>query len=171
MEEYVSLLGEGSRPEESDLHRAFNLAFKVMTMVSISGENKSTDHSDATSEPTEWRNGDSLAQFFESAFPIRPHPTLNEKDETEIDIKSQLNVIQLQSAGLKFRGTDNLRDHLRINQETGFVELYQHTSVLKQDVSVENLGVGGLQSTEFIHRSVTFPYHISLLDGQRLPRI
>lgn len=138
MEEYFSLLGENSPPEESDMHRAFNLAFKVMTMVTCSGENHPADVFDAGSEPAEWRNSDSLSQFFESAFPIRDHPTLNEKDEAGIDIKSQLKAVQLQNiAGLKFRGTDNLRDHLRMNQETGVIDLYHHTSVLKEYLNMK----------------------------------
>lgn len=137
MEEYLILRG-GSRPEESDMHRAFNLAFKVMTMVSCTGENQPTDLFDTGSEPAEWRNGDSLSKFLESTFPIRDHPTLNEKDEAEVDIKSQLRAVHLQKmAGLKFCGTDSLRDHLRMNQETGTVELYHHTSVLKEILSME----------------------------------
>lgn len=76
MEEYFSSLGEDSQPEESDMHRAFNLAFRVMTMVTCSGENQPADLFDTGSEPAEWRNGDSLVQFFQSAFPIRDHPTL-----------------------------------------------------------------------------------------------
>lgn len=140
MEEYVSLIGEDLQPEESDMHRAFNLAFKVVTMVTCSGENQPADLFDAGSEPAEWRDGDSLAQFFDSAFPVRDHPTLNEKDEAGVDIKAQLRAVQLQNiAGLKFRGTDNLRDHLRMNQETGIVELYHHTSVLKEHLYMGSL--------------------------------
>ncbi|KAG6368782.1 hypothetical protein INS49_002996 [Diaporthe citri] len=110
-----------------------------MTMVTCSGENQPADLFDAESEPAEWRNSDSLSQFFESAFQIRDHPTLNEKEnEAGIDIKSQLRATQLQNvAGLKFRGTDNLKDHLRMNQETGVVELYHHTSVLKECLNMQ----------------------------------
>lgn len=158
MEEYFSLRGDGSQPEESDMHRAFNLAFKIMTMVTCSGESQPADLFDGGSEPVEWRNEDSLAQFLESAFPIRDHPTLNEKDETEIDIKSQLKASQLQNiAGLKFRGTDNLGDHLRMNQETGVVELYHHTSVLKEHLYLGHSEENGLAVPDNTSRSVLIP--------------
>lgn len=167
MEEYFSLLGEASQPEESDMHRAFNLAFKVMTMVTCSGENQPADLFDAGSEPVEWRNSDSLSQFFESAFPIRDHPTLNEKDEAGIDIKSQLRATQLQNiAGLKFRGTDNLRDHLRMNQETGVVELYHHTSVLKEYLNMKCSDPNDPASTRDISRSVPFVNCATFFDDE-----
>lgn len=155
MKEYVSLLGGNSQPEESDMHRAFNLAFKVMTMVTCSGENHPADVFDAGSEPAEWRNSLSLSHFVESAFPIRDHPNLNDKDEAGVDIKSQLRATQLQNiAGLKFRGTDNLKDHLRMNQETGVVELYHHTSVLKEHLSRKCHDSHDPASTGNIPRSV-----------------
>lgn len=167
MEEYFSLRGEDSQPEETDMHRAFNLALKVMTMVTCSGENQPADLIDAGSEPVEWRNSDSLSQFVESAFPIRDHPTLNDKDEAGIDVKSQLKAVQLQNiAGLKFRGTDNLRDHLRMNQETGVVELYHHTSVLKEHLNMKDLGENDLATNENAQRSVSFPNCNAVLDEQ-----
>lgn len=138
MAEHFSTCGEDSQPEESDMHRAFNLALRIMAMVTCSGENQPADLFDSGSEPLEWRNDNSLLQFFESTFPTRDHPTLNEKDGSEIDIRSQLKAIQLQRiAGLKFHGTDNLRDHLRMNQDTGVVELYHHTSVLKEYLNMQ----------------------------------
>lgn len=169
MEQYLATLGENSQPEESDMHRAFNLAVKVMTMVTCSGENQPADLFSAGSAPVEWRNGDSLAQFFESAFPIRDHPTLNEKDEGGVDIKSQLKAVQLQSiAGLKFRGTDNLRDHLRMNQETGIVDLYHHTSVLKEHLNMRGPDGNLPATTGNTQRSVSWQNYISHLD-KRLP--
>lgn len=147
------------------MHRAFNLAFKVMTMVTCSGENYPTDLFDAGSEPAEWRDSVSLSQFFESAFPIRDHPTLNEKDEAGIDIKSQLKAVQLQNiAGLKFRGTDNLKDHLRMNQETGVVEFYHHTSVLKEYLNVKYPDPNYPSSAGHMYRSVSFLNYASFSD-------
>lgn len=165
--EYFLTRGEDSRPDESDMHRAFNLAFKVMTMVTCSGESQPADLFDTGSEPVEWRNGASLSQFFESIFPIRDHPTLNDKDESGIDIKSQLKAVRLQSiAGLKFCGTDNLRDHLRLNHETGIVELYHHTSVLKEHLKMGGPKEGDMTKTEKLQRSVLLSSSDSLLEEQ-----
>ncbi|KAJ4387900.1 hypothetical protein N0V93_008503 [Gnomoniopsis smithogilvyi] len=127
------------KPAESDIHRAFNLATRIITMVNCAGENQPADLLDDGSEPLEWRNSDSLQQFLASAFPLRDHPTLNEKGQRdEIGLKSQLKATNLRDvAGLTFRGTDNLKDHLRLTQDTGVVELYHHTSILK-----EHLGLG-----------------------------
>lgn len=74
MEEYLSSLGDDSRPEESDIHRAFDLAFEVMTMVACSGENQPSDLFGDGSKPVKWRNRDSFTQLFESAFPYPPSP-------------------------------------------------------------------------------------------------
>ena len=85
------------------------------------------------SEPAEWCNSGSLSQFFEATFLIRDHPMLNEKDEAGIDIKSQVKAIPPQNvAGVEFRGTDNLKDHLWMNQEARTVLLYHHNSTLKE---------------------------------------
>lgn len=160
---------EDSQPEESDIHRAFNLALRIMAMVTCSGENQPADLFDAGSEPLEWRDSESLLQFFESTFPTRDYPTLNEKDELEID-RSQLKAVQLQRiAGLKFHGTDNLRDHLRINQDTGVVELYHHTSVLKEYLNMKGPDLSNSALTAKTLRFVEFPKCLSVLDKTIYP--
>jgi hypothetical protein len=84
-------------------------------------------------EPSIWRSNQSLLEFISETFPMRDHPSLNEKDGTIPDIKSEVTARKLKKvAGLKFQGTSDLRNHLKLDQKTGTVEIYHHTSVLKE---------------------------------------
>lgn len=52
-----------------------------------------------------------------------------------IDIKSELSAIKLKRiAGLKIQGTTEFRDHLRLDQRTGILEIYHLTSVIREQL-------------------------------------
>jgi hypothetical protein len=76
-----------------------------------------------------------LTQFIEQAFPKTDHPNLNEGDHLgkSADIKSELRAKSLKkAASLKFQPTDDLSNHLKLDQKRGIVEIYHHTAVLKE---------------------------------------
>ncbi|KAK2009126.1 hypothetical protein LZ32DRAFT_565398 [Colletotrichum eremochloae] len=134
--DHFSSVEDCIRPLDSDQHRAFNLAMRILTMTPCSSENQSVDMIESGSNPMEWRHNESVSQYLSAAFKMRDHPTLNEKDENGKDIKTQLTASNLQKiAGLTFVGTDNLRDHLRLNHASGVVEIFHHTTVLKEHLA------------------------------------
>lgn len=125
--------GNGQLPSLDDQHRAFNLALRVLLMVSCCVENQSGGLLESGREPCVWRSDQSVADFTTSTFPFREHPSLDGGCESPIDIKSELSAIKLKRiAGLKIQGTTELRDHLRLDQKTGVLEIYHLTSVLRE---------------------------------------
>ncbi|KAK1756989.1 hypothetical protein QBC47DRAFT_378211 [Echria macrotheca] len=131
-------------PAVEDQHRAFNLAIKLMAMVSCSIETQAGGLLESGVEPCIWRGDKNLLDFFSSAFPSRDHPTLNDRDESsDPDIKNRLTAVKLKKvAGLKFRGTSDLRNHLKLDPKTGVVEFFHYTSVLKEHLVASKDGHG-----------------------------
>jgi hypothetical protein len=126
--------GRGTTPPLIDQNRAFNLAVRIMTMVNCSIESQPSGLLEFASQPVPWRSDRSLTEFLTSTFPTRDHPSLNETEGSRSpDIKSVLTAERLQNiAGLRFKATDDLKNHLKLNQNNGIVEIYHHTSVLKE---------------------------------------
>jgi len=144
-EEYFKSRG-GNEPPLSDQHRAFNLAVRVFAMVNCAIETQPGGLLESGVEPSLWRSNKSLADFFSTTFRIRDHPSLNDIDETFPDIKLEVTAKQLRKvAGLKFKGTDNLHNHLKLDHKNGIVEFYHHTSVLKENLMASKEAVHELR--------------------------
>lgn len=124
---------DGQVPAAEDQDRAINLAMKLMTMISCTTETQAGGLLESGVQPSIWRGDKSLADFFTLTFPMRDHPSLNDSEESAIDIKTQLTAKKLKKvAGLKFRGVDDIRNHLKLDQTTGILDIYHHTAVLKE---------------------------------------
>jgi len=131
--EHFSQRGKDFKPHIADQNRAFNLAIRIMTTVCCSIENQVSGRFELGSEPVVWRGDKSLQEFTGSIFPVRDHPTLNGNDRSLLEIKKQLTATRLKKvAFLRFWGTDDLKNHLRLDQTAGIVEIYHHTSILKE---------------------------------------
>ncbi|CAG9995977.1 unnamed protein product [Clonostachys byssicola] len=122
-------------PPSSDQHWAFNLAVQVMSMVKCSAENQPSGLLELGTQPIQWQYNESLAKFMSRAFPQKDTGNLHVYDGLgEIrDMKSALSAKRLiKHAGLRFQGTDDLRNHLRMDVKKGVVEIYHYTSVLRE---------------------------------------
>ena len=122
-------------PSLADQHRAFNLAVRVMMMVNCSNHRRSSGLLELGSMPFPWRGDATLGQFITMAFPMTDHPSLNAKDSSsrDLDVKAALAAVRLKKApGLSFQPTDDLRNHLKLDQKRGVVEIYHHAAFLKQ---------------------------------------
>ncbi len=117
--------GYNSLPHPADQNRAFDLAAKVMTTVDCSIENQSG------SDILVWGDDKSFQDLVRSVGSTRYHPVLASDEERSLDPKEQLSAIRLKkSAHIKFRGTDDIKNHLRL--EGKIVEIFHQTSVLKE---------------------------------------
>jgi hypothetical protein len=146
--QYFSNCGKDDELHITDQHRAFNLAVRVMTMISCSVESQSLG-----SETVVWRNDKSLQEFMASTFPMREHPSLSERDLTFSDVKRLLTAKRLKEiAGLKLQGTDDLRNHLHLDQKTGVLQIYHHTSVLKEHLMATRASDQDQVSTDSVSR-------------------
>jgi hypothetical protein len=140
-------------PPLVDQHRAFNIAVKVMSMLTCSAENQLSGLLEHGTQPIPWPTDSSLIQFIFSIFPTSHHSSLNEKDNSgkSGDIKSALTARRLKKiAGLRFQATDNLRDHLKLDAKKGVVEIYHYTSVLKEHLLASRAG----SSSQLVHESI-----------------
>jgi hypothetical protein len=129
-EEYFSHYDR--KPDVTDQQRAFNLAIKIMNMLNCWIEYQSWDVLESGSGATTWRKDQTHHEFIEATFPVKDHPTHYE-DGWPSDIKRQLNATQLRKvARIKFQGTDDLKSHLKLDPNTGVVQLFHHTTFLRE---------------------------------------
>jgi len=130
--EHFSNYGADHTPDIRDQLRAFDLAIRVLTMVNCSLENPCSIPWKLGPEPIVWRSDYSLSKFMKSNFPTKDRSSLSEKDGS-LELKRKLAAKQLKKVlGLSFRGTDDLRNHLYLDSETRSVQIYHHTSFLKE---------------------------------------
>jgi hypothetical protein len=117
--------GYNFQPYPADQNRAFELAVRVMTTVDCSIENQSS------SDILVWGDDKSFQDLVRSIGSTRYHPTLAGDEERSLDPKEQLSATRLKKgAHVKFRGTDDIKNHLRLEGKT--VEIFHHTSILKE---------------------------------------
>ncbi|KAK4450962.1 hypothetical protein QBC34DRAFT_378787 [Podospora aff. communis PSN243] len=128
--------GSQEQPNTNDQDRAFDLATRILIMVNCSTElNQFEALLEEGSRLITWAKSDSLAKFVSNTFPTTNHPTLNDPNQRA---KSNALKLSLQArrltkiAGLTFRPTDNLADHLRLDPKEGTVEIFHHTRALEE---------------------------------------
>ncbi|RYO83798.1 hypothetical protein DL766_001420 [Monosporascus sp. MC13-8B] len=122
-------------PPIADQHRAFNIAVKIMSMVTCSAENQPSGLLELGTQPLPWHDDTSFASFITRAFPRVDIGDLEIKDNSgkTTDVKSAITARGVKKiAALSFQGTDDLRNHLRLDARNGAVEIYHYTSVLKE---------------------------------------
>jgi hypothetical protein len=125
------------RPPINDQNRAFNLAARVICMVHPSAESQTDGLLDSGVQPVIWCNDKSFSSFVASVFPRRQHPALNTAggDSTHsANIKlSQITAKRLRKvARLDIIPTNDLRDHLHLDETNGTVSVFHYTSFLKE---------------------------------------
>ncbi|KAF4508095.1 hypothetical protein G6O67_004520 [Ophiocordyceps sinensis] len=164
------------KPPPADQHRAFNLVVQVMTMVKCSAENQPSGLLELGTQPLPWHAHASLTEFMSRAFPESERVHVCALDNQISHMKSALRARRLRKvAGLRFRGTDDLRNHLRLDTSKGIVEIFHYTSVLKEQLlasrpSPDSHSLQGAVSEENIPRRVAlealdsvqkilFPFH------------
>ncbi|KAI0376509.1 hypothetical protein F5Y04DRAFT_209145 [Hypomontagnella monticulosa] len=123
-------------PPSNDQSRAFGLAVRVMTMIPCSLENQLEGLLETGLLPAVWRSDQSFNEFIHTTIPRGYDVTF----ESGIDIPPNMSLPlgcitakRLEKDGkLKIVPTDNLRDHLLLDEMNGTVAVYHYTSVLKQ---------------------------------------
>ncbi|KAK4643684.1 hypothetical protein QC761_405970 [Podospora bellae-mahoneyi] len=114
-----------------DQDRAIDLALRIMTMTSPQPSmedelhSRVHNHTDLGSDPFK----------IEETFPVRVHPSLQETDRHAHAVKKGLQAHNLvQKAGLKLEKTDDLREHLKLDESQGVVKIFSWTSLLKENL-------------------------------------
>lgn len=128
--------GKPPEPEPDDQYRAFSIAVNIISMVPCSIENQWPTYLGAGTSPQAWHRDTTFEQFQKLAFPKAAVTSktkgMYEKQKTQ-DIGPSLVARRLKKlAKLKFKGTDDLRRHLRLDTREGIVYIYRQTSVIKE---------------------------------------
>jgi hypothetical protein len=131
--EQFSQPSKALEPSIDDQNRTFDLAVIIMTSVCCSIENGFSSGTELCLDPGIWRSDESLQEFLDSTFPKRGHSSLNMANGPLHGIRDQLTATKLAKVVcLRFRGTDDIKNHLNLDHQTGIVEIYHYTSVLKE---------------------------------------
>lgn len=130
------------RPPLADQERALNLAVRAMLMINCSEQHHSSDLLEHGTDKVVWRSDATFAEFIANVFPMTDHPSINDEDaKLPLNMKKSLMARKLKKvAGLDFRVTDDIRNHLRLDQKTGVVELYHYTAFLKEHLRLTKDG-------------------------------
>lgn len=143
----------------ADQHRAFNLAMRVLSMVGCCIEHQGGGLLESGIDPCVWQSDQSPLDFITAVFPVREHPSLNDENQASTDIKAELSAVRLkQIAGLKFEGTAELREHLRLDSRAGVVKIYHYTSVLKEHLRASFDPISSIVSPEILIRYRTLDF-------------
>lgn len=123
----------GSRPSLFDQNKGVDLAVRVMLMLNCASNDLSLGLLESGVAPLPWRRDETLLQFFSKTFPQAAYQLLDAKAEYERTpgITALLAASKLTSmARLELEPTDDIRDHLRLDQNTGVVLIYHHIGFL-----------------------------------------
>ncbi|KAK4212787.1 hypothetical protein QBC37DRAFT_345451, partial [Rhypophila decipiens] len=170
----------------ADQERAFNIAATVMTMVRTSSLNDLATPSfdiitldeeqgrtmlqDVTG-PFVWRLEQTLLEAVVDTFPSRLHPSLQPGDPQSKTILHELTAINLTKiAKLKFMGTSDLRNHLRLDPVSGTVRIFHHTSFLKQHLLSSKRDIKKQEHNLAANLDSTSSSHFQQHDGFIFPR-
>jgi hypothetical protein len=105
-----------------------------MFMVNCSAQRQIFGLLEYGMDKVEWRNDATFAKFMADIFLMTDHPGINNENAgVSIDMKIALKARKLEKiAGLKFRATNDLRSHLKLDQKSGIVDIFHHTAFLKE---------------------------------------
>jgi hypothetical protein len=135
--QHFSQPGKSRESHSIDQYRALNMAVRIMTSICCSSERQYLGQIELGSDPVVWRNDKSLQQFLESAFPAPAHSSFHGPGFWP---PPQIEAARLEKvAGMKFHGTDDIKNHLRFDRDTGVLEIYHHVSTLKEHLRASRL--------------------------------
>ncbi|KAK0646936.1 hypothetical protein B0T16DRAFT_330110 [Cercophora newfieldiana] len=123
-----------ARPTDADQNRALHTALKVMGMIDCSAVESLTTGAllKGAAQASSWSPTDSYSVLWGNIFPTKVCPELSDHSTSSI-IKSNLSARKLvKIGGLKLQATSDLQNHLRLDTKSGVLEIFHHTSVLKE---------------------------------------
>ncbi|KAH7124629.1 hypothetical protein EDB81DRAFT_730894 [Dactylonectria macrodidyma] len=128
--------GDDGSPTFGDQNRAFNLALRAMTTITCCLETRSLDTLETGLQPIPWKDDMSWTQFLSTTFPGPSYTQSGAEgcgDAASRRINDLITARRLiKVARLRFVPTDELKDHLKLNQQDGTIKLYRHTAFLKE---------------------------------------
>jgi len=137
-----------------DQQLAISLAVKVVFMMHCGPAHESQDVLEAGLYQPPWRIDVPFSQFMVDAFPVTDHPGFNTEDrKLFLNMEKELVARKLTKvAGLRFRPTDDLRCHLRLDRRTNTVDIFHHTAFLKEQLLLTKVEEGQPSITNWVEQ-------------------
>lgn len=124
---------------DNEQERAVEVAARLMTMMRSQTVAGSFDSIEFDHPLPGWIKDKTIAQFVQGIWPHLDHANKGSgiADETEELIRSTLTARALcKRARVTFEGTDDLRNHLRLDVKSGRVQIFHHVGLLKEMLRV-----------------------------------
>ena len=111
-----------------------NIAVKITVMVNCSAQGQPSTLLEEGLFQKTWRSETSFVQFITDIFTTTDRPSINEDEsKSPIDMRTELMARNLKRRiGLRFRPTDDLRRHLKLDRKENVVDVFHHTAYLKE---------------------------------------
>jgi hypothetical protein len=105
-------------------------------MIDCSTSYISTDRLEKGNPRTHWKDDTAFGKYLQDLFPTQNHPIFSyPHSEAFADAKGELLGRKLKKhLNLKFRPTHDMRNHLRLDRESGTLEIYHYTSFIKEQL-------------------------------------
>ncbi|KAK6516987.1 hypothetical protein TWF506_006866 [Arthrobotrys conoides] len=124
---------------ESEQEHVIGLAVKALTMVySTHWLNQNAEHDNGDLVSPSWLKDVPFYAFFEGLFPMIDHPGFGEDASASFwEMKRNITGSKLiRKGGLSFAPTADLSNHLKLNRNTGVIEIFHHTAFLKENLRI-----------------------------------
>lgn len=139
----LNLPASGTQPPVTKLvippekERSLQLAASIATMCNCIGQDwEDLRYGDsALGSLGRWQCDESLVSFLQETFPKEEHKALQLGGRQGEAIRRKLTAVNLKTIGnIELQGTNDLRNHLRVNDWDGKVrvKIFHHTSFLRQ---------------------------------------
>ncbi|KAI1628062.1 hypothetical protein EDD37DRAFT_624124 [Exophiala viscosa] len=117
-------------------NRALNLAVRVSAMINCSALHQDLGTLEHGLFRYHWRDDLTYSQFISLGFPQTDHPNVNGNDSGRAsDFRTEITARKLKKrAKLRFQPTDDLGSHLQFHRKTKTVDIYHHTTFLKEQL-------------------------------------
>lgn len=126
------IFGEKQRgrtvPDVKDQHRAMNLATRVLFLIHCTSEVPVSGDLEMGAQSIVWADQATLYEYLDEAFPLSG---MDEKAQK--GIFGELSARRLvKVAGLQLQPTDDLREHLYVDEKAGTVKIFDQIVFLKE---------------------------------------
>jgi hypothetical protein len=137
--------GSGHKVSSSnDQDRAIDMALKVLMMTNSMKDEQTLIGLESGVKPVVWQDGDSLVQFFDGTFPSRSGQGVHSKGRSGwYEVQASLGARRLtKRARLRFEPTDDIGEHLSLDENEGVVMMFHHVGYLRECL-MASLSVAG----------------------------
>ncbi|RDA95713.1 hypothetical protein CP533_1149 [Ophiocordyceps camponoti-saundersi (nom. inval.)] len=156
----ISDASRQEKPGSEELLRASTIAVQVLTMIDCSPLYQSSILLETGTFRVQWRDGVPFVQYLGHLFPVHSHPIFSFADSNRfVDSLAELRAVNLMKhLDITFRPTHDIRNHLRLDRRQRVVEIYHHTSFIKEqlratkdtEASTASQSIQKLSSNRFI---------------------